>query len=103
MEVGIDLVKKDRFINVDNYFINRVYTKEELFVYNKLDETKKVDFLSSRWAVKEAIFKANGSNNYLHYSILNDDKGKPFVLNEPKIKISISHDGDYVIAIAVIE
>ena len=103
MEVGIDLVKKDRFNNLESNFINRVYTKEELDLYSSLSGNKRIDFLASRWAVKEAIFKALGNKDYLHYAILNNEKGKPFILNHPEIKVSISHDGDYVIAIVIVE
>lgn len=103
MEVGIDLVKKERFLNVDDYFIKRVYTKEEIDLYLTLSDLKKIDFLSSRWAIKEAIYKALGVKDYLHYSILNDENGKPFVLNHQEIKVSISHEDDYVIGIVIVD
>ena len=103
MEVGIDLVKIDRFNNKDEHFINRVYTQEEREYLSNLSEDKKISFLSSRWAVKEAIYKALNNQDYLSYGCLNDKKGKPYIVNHPEIKVSISHDGDYVVAIVIIE
>lgn len=102
MEIGVDIVKIDRFNNVDDYFINRIYTQEEINFYNTLSSDKKVVFLASRWAVKEAIFKANNQKDYLSYGCVNDINGKPYIVNHPEIKVSISHDGDYAIAFVII-
>lgn len=102
MEIGVDIVKIDRLKDVDQHFINRVYTQEEINVYNSLSLDKKIIFLASRWAVKEAIFKANNQKDYLSYGCVNDINGKPYIVNHPEIKVSISHDGDYVIAFVII-
>lgn len=98
MNVGIDIVKISRFENKDIHFIKRVLTEKELLVYNNLIEEKKTQYLASRWACKEAIFKANKDEHYLSYSILNKENGEPYVDDHEEIKISISHDGEYVIA-----
>lgn len=102
MEIGVDIVKIDRLKDVDQHFINRVYTQEEINVYNSLSSDKKMIFLASRWAVKEAIFKTNNQKDYLSYGCVNDINGKPYIVNHPEIKVSISHDGDYVIAFVII-
>ena len=102
MEVGIDLVLVSRFINKSEHFINRVLTEKELSLYSLLNEEKRIIFLASRWACKEAIYKATQDEKYLSYSILNNEKGKPYVDGFPNMSISISHDGDYVIAICII-
>ena len=98
MNIGIDLAKISRFENKDIHFIKRVLTEKELLVYNNLIEEKKTQYLASRWASKEAIYKANKDEHYLSYSILNKDNGEPYVDGHEEIKISISHDGEYVIA-----
>ena len=81
MEIGVDIVKIDRLKDVDQHFINRVYTQEEINVYNSLSSDKKIVFLASRWAVKEAIFKANNQKDYLSYGCVNDINGKPYIVN----------------------
>lgn len=98
MNIGIDLAKISRFENKDIHFIKRVLTEKELLVYNNLIEEKKTQYLASRWASKEAIYKANHDEHYLSYSILNKENGEPYVDDHEEIKISISHDGEYVIA-----
>lgn len=98
MNIGIDIVKISRFENKDIHFIKRVLTEKELLVYKNLLEEKKTQYLASRWASKEAIFKANHDEHYLSYSILNKENGEPYVDDHEEIKISISHDGEYVIA-----
>lgn len=98
MNIGIDLAKISRFENKSDHFIKKILTKKELLVYNNLLEEKKTQYLASRWASKEAIYKANKDEHYLSYSILNKDNGEPYVDGHEEIKISISHDGEYVIA-----
>ena len=102
MNIGIDIVKISRFENKDIHFIKRVLTEKELLVYNNLIEEKKTQYLASRWASKEAIFKANKDEHYLSYSILNKENGEPYVDDHEEIKISISHDGEYAVASVLI-
>ena len=102
MNIGIDIVKISRFENKDIHFIKRVLTEKELLVYNNLLEEKKAQYLASRWASKEAIYKANKDEHYLSYSILNKDNGEPYVDGHEEIKISISHDGEYAVASVLI-
>lgn len=103
MKIGVDIACISRFKKVDEHFINRVLTAEESKVYDDLPTEKKILFLAGRWASKEAIFKALNNPNYLNYSILNDNNGRPYVLNHPEINISLSHDGDYVVSFVIIE
>ena len=102
MNIGIDIVKISRFENKDIHFIKRVLTEKELLVYNNVLEEKKAQYLASRWASKEAIYKANHDEHYLSYSILNKDNGEPYVDGHEEIKISISHDGEYAVASVLI-
>lgn len=102
MEVGIDLVEIKRFKNIDNHFIDRIYTKEEKEYIKSKKENEAIYFYAGRWAVKEAIYKAINCNDYLSYSCVNDENGKPYIINHPEIKVSISHEKEYVIAIVII-
>ena len=99
--VGVDLVKISRFNDVNEHFINRVLTKEEKEEYNK--RVDKVKYLASRFCAKEAYFKATQDIHYLGISILNDEKGKPYILNKENIHLSLSDEGDYVICYLVYE
>lgn len=97
--VGVDIVHLKR-IKLEESFINKILTKEELEEFNliKLDK-RRIEYLGGRFAVKEAIFKATQDINYLSYSCLNKDNRQPYILNHPEIEVSISHDGEYVIAV----
>ncbi len=102
MKVGIDLTRISRFENKKDNFINRILTKVELEEFNKLNDDSKSTFLAVRWACKEAIFKATQDPLYLQYSILKEPTGKPYVLDHPEMSISISHEGDYVTSIVLV-
>ncbi len=100
--VGIDLVDITR-IRLDDSFANRILTSEELEVFRSFSlEKRQREYLAGRFAAKEAIYKATQDIHYLHYSILNDETGKPYVKEHPEIAVSISHDADIAIAIAMI-
>jgi holo-[acyl-carrier protein] synthase len=103
MKVGIDLTRISRFENKKENFINRILTKVELEEFNKLKDDSKSTFLAVRWACKEAIFKATQDQKYLEYSILKHPSGEPYVLDHPEMSISISHEGDYVTSIVIVE
>lgn len=103
MKIGVDICKISRFENCAEHFIERFLSNEEQKIFYSLNQDKKNTFLAGRWASKEAIYKATGDKEYLHYSILNDEIGKPFVQDHHEIKISISHDGDYAIAFVLID
>ena len=72
MKIGVDLTKIDRFNEVSKHFIERIYSDNEMKEYYMLLEEKQATYLASRWAVKEALFKAIKIANYKEYSIIND-------------------------------
>jgi len=69
------------------------------------------NFLSTRWAIKEAVYKACYPKQKLKWKQIEIWKikdTKPYVTIHPPIQntvihISVSHDGDYVHAIAIAE
>lgn len=103
MKIGVDLTKIDRFNEVSKHFIERIYSDNEMKEYYMLLEEKQATYLASRWAVKEALFKAIKIANYKEYSIMNDETGQPYVENHPEIKVSISHEDGYCIAFVLVE
>ena len=101
--VGIDIVYLKR-IKLEETFIHYILEEDEIEIFKKkINDKQRIDFLGGRFAAKEAIYKATQDIHYLHYSILNDEKGKPFVKNHPELSLSISHDGDYAIAMVLVK
>ncbi|MBQ1386480.1 MAG: 4'-phosphopantetheinyl transferase superfamily protein [Erysipelotrichales bacterium] len=101
--IGIDLVDITR-MRMDEPFVNRVLTEEERELLEELfSDKRRKEFLAGRFAAKEAIYKATQDIHYLHYSILADDTGRPYVKDHPEIEISISHDGNMAIAAVMIQ
>lgn len=98
MEIGVDIANICDFSGKDERFY-RFFLKEN--EYEKFSsfksEKRKAEFAAARWACKEAIFKATQDKNYLFYRIDNDESGKPFVIDHPELKVSISHHGEYAV------
>lgn len=112
--IGTDLVEIKRFekLKINEAFINKIFNE------NEIDYIKKRNYntatMAGLYASKEAFLKAikKGINNYSlkDIEICHDDNGAPFIVlhnelkefNNKNISLSISHDGDYVIAILLI-
>lgn len=113
--IGIDIVKVDRMKRMMERFKDRSLKKflsedEILFVKNYKSA-------SGLWAAKEACSKALGVGiskecTFFDMKIYKDEKGAPHIkLSEHLIKkyhikdisLSITHDGDYAIAVVAIE
>lgn len=107
--IGTDIVENARFLNREERFLKKIFTAYELEVLEK--RANKSEYLASRFAAKEAVSKALGSGfsglSPLDIEIREDEKGKPYVLlsqpREEKLFLSISHEKDYSIAMAVAE
>jgi holo-[acyl-carrier protein] synthase len=121
--IGVDIVDNKRFKNLikDNKFINRIFSKKEIFASKKT--LNKINFFSKRFAAKESFAKALGTGfrnnlNFKDIEIVNDNLGKPFYLINNKIKqiikknkkipnfelfLSISDEKDYSIAFTIIQ
>ena len=99
--VGIDIVQLSR-VQLKDSFVHYVLTESEIEEYNNRPENSKKEYLAGRFACKEAIYKATQDKDFLKYSILTDNNGRPYVAGHEEMEVSISHDGDYAIAIVVI-
>lgn len=118
--IGIDLVKIDRMREVSgkwgDKFLNRVFTKREIaYCYEKKDPSLS---LSVRFAAKEALIKAIGSETHIPLTdieVVNALHGKPVIqaggtlekfMRERSITgchLSLSHEREYGIACVVLE
>ncbi len=103
--IGIDLVHISRFqhemkLNTE-YFYQHVFSQEELKIHTKIES------LAGAFAAKEACIKANPSfqGKLSDLKILKTKTGRPYLDNPAfspdngSVDISISHDGEYAIAI----
>ena len=107
-EIGTDIVSLQRLnetINRNPNFINKTYTSKELELAAKIKNP--LHFYATRFAAKEAIFKATGAQfEFNQIEILKDELGKPIphIINHPdiKIKLSLSYEDNYAIAFCII-
>lgn len=71
-----------------------------------------IRFLGVRWAAKEAAFKAGGPRLWKQVEVRYEESGKPYLkVWDGEVEgegdgreggLSISHDGEYVVAMAMI-
>ncbi len=108
--IGIDIVENARMHGKDIDFIKRILSEKEFVIYsNYSNEQRKIEYLSSRFAAKEALFKAykkgDKNLNYNDISILNDEVGAPYIeINDcliDTLEVSISHEKNYSVAIVM--
>lgn len=120
VKCGVDIIEvsriEDAIENLEDKFLNRVYTKKEIEYCNSKNNMKYQHF-AVRFAAKEAIFKAVSESLeektdivWTNIEILNNKAGRPYVsfINcdmEEKIEnidISLSHIKEYAIANCVV-
>ncbi len=91
--IGIDLTKVSRFKDKELQFAKRILTEKE-FSFFELSNNK-TKFIATRWAIKEALFKADNSlRNYSHIEVEKNFGRYEF----NGFEISTSDEDDYVIA-----
>ncbi len=117
MRTGIDIVKIERIKNIlvknSSGFYRRIFTQGEIeYIRNKDEKT-----VAGLYAAKEAISKLVGTGigqlSFKDIEIYHEDRGKPRVkilgklgdmlkaLEIDEVDLSISHEDEYAIAIAV--
>lgn len=105
--IGIDIVELDRLSSVSDNFVSHVLSKDEITIYNSYSGKRKIEFLGGRFAGKEAIIKCLSDYEIpvmSEISIINEKSGKPIVnYKDYNIKVSISHETHYAVAIATLE
>ena len=112
--IGIDLIKIDRM----KRFIER-FGDQGLKKFLNLEEIKLIKNhrnAAGFWAAKEACSKALGCGigrecNFHDISLTKSSKGAPLITLSPKVQqafnitntsVSITHDGDYAIAVVAL-
>jgi holo-[acyl-carrier-protein] synthase len=118
---GIDLVDVTRFADMDmqrlDSMANRVLTEDEMPEYKgQPDIVGRIRHVAKMWAIKEAVAKSFGTGIrdavvWQNIIVDHDELGKPTVTFDNELveyangrvcHISVSHDGDNVIASAIL-
>jgi holo-[acyl-carrier protein] synthase len=101
---GIDIISVKRIRKLmETYgerFLDRIFTENEIEYSNKF--LNSAEIFAGRFAAKEAIIKVKGRMlPFKEIEILNMDDGKPYAPNFKDINISISHEREFAVAIAI--
>ncbi len=96
--IGIDIVEHER---VNLKIASRVLSASE---YQEFENTnRKVEYLASRFAAKEAVIKATNKEYLMKDIEFKNTKTGQLVCNIANIHISISHEKKYSVASAIWE
>ncbi|MGL5640385.1 MAG: holo-ACP synthase [Mycoplasmoidaceae bacterium] len=99
------MISKNRIDLNNQSFLNKILSiKEKDIFVSLISEDLKISFVASRWAAKEAVYKALNNKDilFINIEILNDENGKPYCSNFENIALSITHSEIYCIAIALL-
>jgi len=113
--IGIDLIKVSRMNRMMERFGEKALSK--FLSQDEINLVKNYKTASGFWAAKEACSKALGVGigstcSFHDINIYKTDRGAPKITLAPKlikefnitdISLSITHDGDYAIAVVAIE
>lgn len=102
--VGIDIIEINR-MQLKPEFIKRYLCEAEWKEFQTLEtEFSKKQFLASKWALKEALYKALPSEHLVfdQINITESEYGQPTVaIKDYQISLSLSHNQTTVVAIAI--
>ena len=109
--IGVDIEKIERFKNLTQKELKRIFTDTELEYVFSFNEP--YSHIGGMWCVKEAVIKAlkNKSIPLKKIEVLHDENGAPFINKEKLnkylsnysyIDISISHSDTDVVAVVQI-
>tara|TARA_A100001388_G_scaffold276884_1_gene265961 strand:+ start:435 stop:848 length:414 start_codon:yes stop_codon:yes gene_type:complete len=121
--IGVDIVENKRIKSSikNKRFITRIFSENEIKKSTLIKN--KTEFLSKKFAAKEALAKAIGTGfreklNFKDIQVLNNSMGKPYYLINTKLKnfiqkekkvknfnifLSISDEKNYSIAFTIIQ
>ncbi len=120
--IGIDMVRNSRIENlIDKWgdkFLRKVFTDDEL-MQNGDSKNRNISY-AANYAVKEAFVKALGTGfrrgiKFHNIAVKRNELGKPFIdlrgstkqiaaqRGLTKIHVTISHDGEYSVAMVILE
>ncbi len=98
--IGCDIVDNRR---IKLKIAPKILVESEMVRFNEINEDLKIEYLASRFAIKEAIIKAtNKQYNFSNIEIKTEKNGKP-ICNIDGMHISISHEKNYSLGYAIWE
>ena len=113
--IGTDLIHKEKIKNIysryEERFLKKILSTEEQETFYTLPEGKKINFLCSSFAAKEALVKALGTGFRGIYppeiTLEKDDLGKPRLvsssLKDLDCHLSITNTDSYTLSFIVLE
>ncbi|MFA6627283.1 MAG: 4'-phosphopantetheinyl transferase superfamily protein [Bacilli bacterium] len=106
--IGIDLVDNDRFLPFleKDHKLRRILSVEEIKVLQTFThQGRQLEYIASRFAVKEALNKAGLSFQYSEVSTLNCEDGAPIVVGPftEEIQVSLSHTEKMSVAFVIVK
>lgn len=117
--VGVDIIEVSRIkMSIEDYgslFTDKIFTPEEKKYC--ADKPNPFQHYAARFAAKEAFSKATGTGwnsdfSWQEVEVVNEPSGKPCLhlnglalkaFGGKKVFLSLSHSGDYVVAVVIIE
>ena len=98
MKIGTDIVHISRFKNIDEFALKKIFYPSEL-------RNKEPLHLAGLFAAKECCKKIFPNSNWLDFEVKKQKNGKPVIHTKNGFKgdVSISHDGEYAIAVVISE
>lgn len=106
--IGCDVVEVKRVADVldahGERFVERLLTPNEIPLYHKrcaLSKAHALAFISSRWAVKEAVSKALGTGiaedvTFQSMEVMHNAKGAPIMIFKDPLKERLMQEGLFV-------
>ncbi|MGC8595660.1 MAG: holo-ACP synthase [Candidatus Kryptoniota bacterium] len=117
--IGVDIVEVSRIKqSIEKYgpaFMDKIFTEEEKSYCSS--KPNPYQHYAARFAAKEAFSKAtatgwNSEFSWQEVQVANEESGKPFLklsgkaaenFGKRKMFLSLSHSGDYVVAMVLLE
>ncbi|MGB2993887.1 MAG: holo-ACP synthase [Paenisporosarcina sp.] len=107
--IGLDVTEIERITAAherSSKFKERILTTEELKRFEKLNNTRQIEFLAGRFSAKEAFAKALGTGigkncSFQDINVLSNDVGKPMLFFkgiEVAGHVSITHTKQFAAA-----
>ena len=98
MRIGCDIVQIQR---IRPSLAHKILSKNEQRIYQTLKEQRAIEFLAGHFAAKEAVFKTlDKPVDFKDIELTYDHIGRP-ICNIENVQISISHEKEYAMAVAL--
>ena len=96
-KIGVDLVDLRR---IDEHLISKVLSPSEIEEISKISNPlARCQFIGSRFAAKEALFKATQTTlSMSEVTVSHRSTGEPYFVQYPSVSLSLSHETDFAIA-----